>query len=65
MAEFVLNNNKFGFKSKAYQQKLGATNKIKFTSAYACIYMDQVEQKFLEIQSKKQFTDAQITSFFI
>ena len=51
MAEFVLNNNIFEFNSKAYQQKSAIGTK--FAPRYACIYMDEVEQKFLETQSKK------------
>ena len=53
MAKFVLNNNIFEFNSKAYQQKSGTAIGTKFASPYACIYMDEVEQKFLETQSKK------------
>ena len=53
MAEFLLNNNIFEFNSKAYQQKSGTAIGTKFASPYACIYMDEVEQKFLETQSKK------------
>ena len=48
MAEFVLNNNVFEFNSKAYQQKSGTAIGTKFAHLYACIYMDEVEQKFLE-----------------
>ena len=51
MGEFVLNNNIFEFNSKAYQQKSAIGTK--FAPRYACIYMDEVEQKFLETQSKK------------
>ena len=53
MAEFVLNNNIFEFNSQAYQQKSGTAIGTKFAPPYACIYMDGVEQKFLETQSKK------------
>ena len=53
MAEFVLNNNIFEFTSRAYQQKSGTAIGTKFAPPYACIYMDEVEQKFLETQSKK------------
>ena len=53
MAEFVLNNNIFEFNSKAYRQKSGTAIGIKFTPPYACIYMGEVEQKFLKTQSKK------------
>ena len=48
MAEFVLNNNIFEFNSRAYQQKSGTAIGTKFAPPYACIYMDEVEQKFLE-----------------
>ena len=51
MAEFVLNNNIFEFNSKTYQQKSAIGTK--FAPPYACIYMHEVEQKFLETQSKK------------
>ena len=44
MAEFVLSN------SDAFQQISGTAIGTKFTPPYACIYMDQVEQKFLAMQ---------------
>ena len=53
MAEIVLNNNIFEFKSKLYQQKLGTAVGTKFALPYACIHMDQVELTFLETHSKK------------
>ena len=53
MAEFVLNNNIFDFNSKAYQQKPGTAIETKVAPPYACIYMDDVKQRFLETQSKK------------
>ena len=53
MVELVLNNNIFEFNSKANQQKSGTAIGIKFALPYACIYMDEVEQKFLQTQSKK------------
>ena len=53
MAEFVLKNNLFEFNSKVYQQKSGTAIGTKFAPPYACIYMDEVEQKFLETQDKK------------
>ena len=53
MAEFILNNNIFEFNSRAYQQKSGTAIGTKFAPPYACIYMDEVEKKFLEAQSKK------------
>ena len=53
MAEFVLKNNLFEFNSKVYQQKSGTAIGTKFAPPCACIYMDEVEQKFLETQDKK------------
>ena len=53
LAEFVLNKIAFEFNSKAYQQKSCTTIGLKFALTYACIYVDEVEQKFLETQSKK------------
>ena len=53
MAEFVLKNNLFEFKSKVYQQKSGTAIGTKFAPPHACIYMDEVEQNFLETQDKK------------
>ena len=53
MAEFVLKNNLFEFNSKVYQQKSGTAIGTKFAPPYACIYMDEVEQMFLETQDKK------------
>ena len=53
-AEFVLNNNIFEFNSKVYQQKSGAAIGTKFAPPYACIYVDEVEQKLLlQMQSEK------------
>ena len=53
MAELVLKNNIFEFNSKTYQQKSGTAIGTKFAPPYVCIYMDEVELKFLEKQSKK------------
>ena len=50
MAEFVLSNNFFEFNSDTFQQISGTAIATKFTPPYACIYMDQVEQKFLATQ---------------
>ena len=48
MAEFVLKNNLFEFNSKVLQQISGTAIGTKFAPPYACIYMDRVEQDFLE-----------------
>ena len=44
MAEYVLSN------SDAFQQISGTAIGTKFAPPYACIYMDQVERKFLAMQ---------------
>ena len=36
-----------------YQQKSGTAIGTKFAPPYACIYMDEGQQKFLEMQRKK------------
>ena len=46
MAEFVLRNNYFQFLDKVYQISRTAIG-TKFAPPYACIFMDQVEIKFL------------------
>ena len=50
MAEFVLKNNYFQFSDKVYQQISGTAIGTKFAPPYACIFMDQVEGKFLQTQ---------------
>ena len=50
MAEFVLSNNFFEFNSDTFQQISGTAMGTKFAPPYACIYMDQVEHKFLATQ---------------
>ena len=52
MAEFVLNNNITEFNSKVYQQKSGTAIGTKFAPIYAGIYMDEIEQTFLQKKSK-------------
>ena len=48
MAEFVLKNNLFEFNNKVVQQISGTTIGTKFAPPYTRIYMDRVEQDFLE-----------------
>ena len=50
MAEFVLSKNFFEFNSDIFQQISGTAIGTKLAPSYACIYMDQVEQKFLATQ---------------
>ena len=50
MAEFVLCNNFFEFNSDTFQQISGTDIGTKFALPYTCIYMNQVEQKFLATQ---------------
>ena len=48
IAEFVLKNNYFQFSDKVYQQVSGTAIGTKFAPLYACIFIDQVESKFLQ-----------------
>ena len=50
MTEFVLRNNYFQFSDKEYQQISGIAIGTKFVPPYACIFMGQVESKFLQTQ---------------
>ena len=50
MAEFVLKNNYFQFSDNVSQQISGTAIGTKFAPPYACIFMDQVESKFLQTQ---------------
>ena len=51
MAEFVLKNNYFEFNGHVKQQISGTAIDTKFAPAYACIFTDDVESKFLETRS--------------
>ena len=50
MTEFVVKNNYFQFSDEVYQQISGTAIGTKFAPPYACIFMDQVESKFLQTQ---------------
>ena len=50
IAEFVLKNNIFEFNGKVKQQVAGTAIGTKFAPTYACIYMDEIETKFLKTQ---------------
>ena len=51
MAQFVLKNNFFEFNNNVFQQTSGTAIGTKFAPPYACIFMDQIETKFLRAQS--------------
>ena len=53
MAEFVLKNNYFEFDISVYQQVSGTVTGTKFTPPYACIFMDRLENEFLDTQILK------------
>ena len=53
MAEFVLKNNFFKFNEKLFQQLAGTAIGTKFAPPYACIFMDWLEEAFLETENKK------------
>ena len=48
MAKFVLENNIFEFDSRTFQQLAGTAIGTKFAPPYACIFMDELEEEFLE-----------------
>ena len=50
MAEFVLKNNYFEFNGQFKHQISGTAIGTKFAPTYACIFMDEKENKFLETQ---------------
>ena len=51
MAEFILKNNYFDFNGQVKQKISGAAIGTKFAPIYTCIFMDDIESKFLETQS--------------
>ena len=53
MVEFVLKNHYFQFNGQVKQQTSGTTIGTKFAPTYACIFMDDIESKFLETQLLK------------
>ena len=53
MAEFVLKNNYFEFDTKVHQQISETAIGTKCAPPYACIFMDKVENEFLETQTIK------------
>ena len=55
MAEFVLNNNYFEFNEKVCKQISGTAIGTKFISPYACIFMDEMETKFVKEQQLQPF----------
>ena len=50
MVEFVLKYNYFQFSDKVYKKYSGKAIGTKFAPPYACIFMNQVEGKFLQTQ---------------
>ena len=50
MAEFVLKNSYFEFGNKIKQQNSGTAIGTKFAPPYSCIFMSDLETKFLEGQ---------------
>ena len=51
--QVILNNNCFEFSEKVFQQISGKVIGTNFATSYACIYMDEVETEFLQIQRFK------------
>ena len=55
MACFVLNNKYFEFNNEIYHQISGTAIGTKFAPPYACIFMDRVENDFLETEKFKPY----------
>ena len=53
MEKFVLSSKYFEFSEKFFQQISGTAISTKFVPPYACLYMDEVETKFLQTQRFK------------
>ena len=53
MADFVLKNNFFEFDTKIIQQISGTAIGTKFAPPYACLFMDRVENEFLDSELVK------------
>ena len=51
MSQFVLKINFFEFNINVFQQIFGTAIGTKFAPTYTCIFMDQIEIKFLRTQS--------------
>ena len=51
MAEFVLKNNYFKFNGQGKQEISGTAIGTKFAPTYARVFIDDVENEFLETQS--------------
>ena len=48
MAEFIFKNNFFQFETIIIQQISGTAIGTKFAPPYACLYMDRIENDFLD-----------------
>ena len=55
MAEFLLKNNCFEFNGQVKHEKSFTAIGTKFASIYACIFMDEIETKFLQTQEFQPF----------
>ena len=55
MAEFEFKNIYFEFSAQVKHQISGAAIGTKFAPTYACIFLDEIETKFLETQKHKSF----------
>ena len=55
MAEFILKNNFFEFEIKIIQQISGTAIGTKFAPPYASLFMDRIENDFLESETVKSW----------
>ena len=55
MAEFILKNNFFEFETKIIQQISGTAIGTKFAPPYASLFIDRIENDFLESETVKSW----------
>ena len=53
MAEFMLKNNFFEYETKIIQQISGTSIGTKFAPPYPCLFMDEMENDFLDLELVK------------
>ena len=53
MAEYILKNNLFEFETKIMQQIFGAAIGTKFAPLYACLFINRIENNFLDSEIVK------------
>ena len=65
MADFVLKNNFFEFNGEVKRQNSGKAVGTKFSSPYACIFVNEVETEFLKSQELQPFLWLRYTDYIL